>query len=165
MRERLQQRGRLPVGEWVDVKSTADQLLALSIQRFEEIAGNLRIEIGSLNRDFTFSARGGEHQPHYLLYTAYHHTADFREYDAGAELCLDAGQPDNIVLSFHGIGPRFRGLIGIAAWLVIAGRLIPIEEGSYQINYAEDGVHALARFAPWLDRVIVRGLNEWRKTL
>jgi hypothetical protein len=69
-------------------------------------------------------------------------------------------------ISFHGIGPRFRGLIGVVGYLFIQGTgSLPIEGATFQLNYEEDLETAKARFSPWLDGVIVRGLNEWRRSL
>ena len=92
--------------------------------------------------------------------------ADFSEYDQCLLLRLNARRPDGLILSFHGIGPRYRGIVGVVAYLQVQGagpRLI--EGGTFQINYEEDAAKAQERFSPWLERVIVKGLEAWRQTL
>lgn len=80
-----------------------------------------------------------------------------------AQLNLQTGTPAALVLSFQAIGPRFRGLIGVVAYLTILATLI--DGGTFQINYEEDLASAEKRFSAWLDRVTVNGLNMWRLTL
>jgi hypothetical protein len=41
----------------------------------------------------------------------------------------------------------------------------PSEGATFQINYEEDLETAKRRFSQWLNGVIVRGLNEWRRSL
>lgn len=38
-------------------------------------------------------------------------------------------------------------------------------EGPFTVNYEEDLTSTQGRFGPWLERVIVDGLNAWRRTL
>jgi hypothetical protein len=94
------------------------------------------------------------------------HIADYAEYNASLVLSLNTGRQDNLVLSFHGLGPRYRGIIGVVAYLSLEGaEPVLIKDGTFQINYEEDVANAQTRFSNWLDRVIVEGLMEWRRTL
>jgi len=71
-----------------------------------------------------------------------------------------------LTISFRAAGPYSRGLIEVTGRLDIQGsKSRPIEGATFQINYEEDIETAKARFSPWLDGVIVRGLNEWRRSL
>jgi hypothetical protein len=70
------------------------------------------------------------------------------------------------VLTFHAVGPRFHGIIGVLAFLTLQGvEPALIETGTFEVNYVEDLTSAQNRFTVWLERVIIEGLNEWRKTL
>jgi hypothetical protein len=72
----------------------------------------------------------------------------------------------SIALSFYALGPRFHGIIGVAAHLLIQdAQPALIKEGTFQINYAEERAAAQTRFSGWLERIVVEGLNQWRKTL
>jgi fido (protein-threonine AMPylation protein) len=66
-----------------------------------------------------------------------------------------------------------RGKLSLREWLTAkatASKLcdltvILVPGGTFLINYAEDLATAQKRFEPWLERVIVEGLNAWRRTL
>jgi len=169
-RDRLLQRGKLPLKEWLAAKETATKLVAFAAQQLGKTATELTNEIGSLRSGFGFGASGGP-QGGYdnIRATAVQkagYAANFNDYNATANLSLNAGRPDSLTLSFHGIGPRYRGLIGVVAYLVIQGaEPKPIEGGTFQINYEEEFSSAQTRFSAWLDRVVIEGLNAWRRTL
>jgi hypothetical protein len=83
-----------------------------------------------------------------------------------AQVQLNAGRPDSLIFSFHALGPRYRGIMGVAAYLFIEGTgPNRIEGGTFQTNYREDPETTFARFGPWLDRITTQGLNQWRLTL
>jgi len=169
-RDRLLQRGRLPLREWLAAKDTADRLRPSAGRRFGQIADELRKEIGGLGTGFSFGWFDGAQQVDNnaranALQRA-GHVADLGEINAAVGLSLNAGQQASLVLSFHGIGPHYRGIIGVVAYLDIPGaEPLLINDGTFQINYAEDAATAQTRFSAWLERAIVEGLNEWRKTL
>jgi Fic family protein len=168
VRDRLQQRGRLSLTEWLAAKDTANKLHQAAMQRFQKVAHELQEEIGSLGTGIAFRALVGvpSADAHTKAVQDAGHATDLNEYNASAHLALIAGRNDAIVLSFHALGPRFRGIVGVVAYLFLqlAGPVL-IEDGTFQINYAEDLATAQTRFSAWLERVIVEGLNEWRKTL
>jgi len=168
VRDRLMHRGRLPMTEWAGAKETAAQLLQLAGQEIEDVATELRLKIGNLG-EFDFGVRHGS-APADPVREAAIRTAgtvpDFAEYNQTVRLGLNTGRTEALVISFHGIGPRFRGFIGVVGYLSIPGlETLLVEEAAFQINYEEDVETAKARFLTWLDGVIVRGLNEWRHSL
>jgi hypothetical protein len=170
VRDRLMQRGKLPLREWLKANDTAGQLVVSATKRFQAIAQQLREEIASLGGRFSFQAasgNGGTGDP--ALKKAIQeasHTPDFDEYNKLVFLKLAAGRSDVLVLSFYALGPRYHGFIGVVAYLALEGaEPIMIQDGRFQINYAEELSVALSRFDPWLERVIVEGLNQWRRTL
>jgi Fic family protein len=169
-RDRLMQRGKLPRTEWLAAKETAKQLVNVAMEQLGKASAELATEIGSLGTNFSFNASGGVEGGHdnfqeaAVLKAGY--VPDFAYFNAAAHLFLNAGRPVYLVLSFHGIGPRIRGLIGVVAYLQTQGSEPSlIEGGTFQINYEEDPASAQTRFSAWLDRVIVAGLNAWRVTL
>ncbi|HEY3823340.1 MAG TPA: Fic family protein [Bryobacteraceae bacterium] len=169
-RDRLRQKGRLPLKEWLRAKETAAQLVQLTAQQLTTVSTELKDEIGQLGPGFDFGVwKGpaiGPNQRRSAAIAEAGMTPDFDEYTEVVGLNLHTGNHESLAISFHGIGPRLRGLIGVVAYLeipTIAGLLI--EGGTFQINYEEDLETAKARFAPWLNQVIVRGLNRWRQTL
>ena len=164
VRDRLMQRGKLSskAKEWHKAKDTADQLIALAKQRLGVIAGQLREEIPSHGWQFSFSTTEvtGKTIP------GAGHILDFMAYNKAVQLQLLTERADALVLSFYALGPVYRGFIGVVPHLSIEGagpKLI--EDSAYQINYEEDLTSSQARFSIWLERVIVEGLNQWRRTL
>jgi prophage maintenance system killer protein len=169
-RDRLRQRGKLPLREWLAAKETANKMLEFGVQRLGQIAQELQQEIGSIGTGFGFRANGGisngyDNSREIVVQRA-GHVANFGEYNALAQLTLTTGRTDNLVLSLHSIGPRYQGIIGVVAYfLPQGGEPVLIKEGIFQINYEEQLGMAQTRFSAWLERVIVEGLSEWRKTL
>jgi Fic family protein len=168
-RDRLLQRGKLPLKEWLAVKETAKELRESVAHRLRAISQQLVQEIGSLGRRFSFEVVEGHQDISDCTRTKViqkaGQIADFNEYNAVWHLALNAGREDSLNISFHAIGPRFRGIIGVTAYLIIE-RAEPILVGSsFQINYEEELAHAQGRFAEWLERTIVEALEEWRRTL
>jgi|HubBroStandDraft_1064217.scaffolds.fasta_scaffold01072_3 fido (protein-threonine AMPylation protein) len=168
VRDRLLQRGKLSQREWLQAKQTAGQMHQFALKRFGKVAQELQEEIGSLGKGLSFGSVNGVSNaaPNAKVVQDAGHAADFGEYQAAAQLSLSTGRRDAIVLSFHALGPRFHGIIGAVAYLLLQGaEPVPVKHGTFLINYEEDLATAQTRFSAWLERVIVEGLNEWRKTL
>jgi Fic family protein len=168
VRDRLMLRGKLSPKEWFQAKQTATTLYQSATQRLQRVAQELEEEIGSLGTGLAFRTIAGP--PNNNAYSKAvrdaGHAADFAEYNQAVQLVLSTGRNDAIVLSFHALGRRFHGIIGVVAYLFLeSAEPILIKDGTFQINYAEDLATAQTRFSAWLERVIVEGLNEWRKTL
>ena len=168
-RDRLLQRGRLPPKEWLVAKDTANQLAAFAMERFSQILNQLIQEIGSADKGFKFSAghgTGGSTDVRARIVEKAGQVAAFAEYNAVVHLSLNAGRDDALVLSFHALGPRYRGIVGVVAYLAVPGQEPTlIKGGAFQINYAENPTNAQNRFSAWLEHVILEGLTEWRRTL
>ena len=49
--------------------------------------------------------------------------------------------------------------------LVVRGESDLLEGGSFQINYEEDLTSVQPRFSAWLERMIVEGLEAWRRRM
>jgi Fic family protein len=164
VRDRLMQRGKLPTKEWTRAKVTAEQLYKLATQQLGTVSNELGLEIGGFN--FRVSSLGAPDDLRDSSVRAAGIVPDFVEYDQVVTLRLNTGRDEALVISFQGIGPHFRGLIGVVGFLAIHGsEPLPVEGAVFQINYEEDLENAKARFSPWLEGVIVRGLNEWRRSL
>ncbi len=167
-RDRLVQRGSLSLKEWLAAKENATKLFQFAEQRFQQIMQDLRREIAS--EGFGFEASGGlkwadtNTRAKAVLKTD--QVANYAEFDASVQLSLYTGRRAILALSFHGVGPHFRGLVGVVAYFLPQGaEPTPSEGGTFLVNYEEDLATAQTRFSAWLERVIVEGLNEWRRTL
>jgi hypothetical protein len=170
-RDRLIQRGRLPLKDWVRVKDTAFQLWRIAGKRLEIVSRELNSEIGNLSPGFSFSPESGSQEGinewRELGVRESGQVPEFREFNARSGLMLNTGRNEALEISFHAIGPHFRGFVGAVGYLLIRGSqtVVHLKASAFQTNYEEDLETAKTRFSAWLDNIIVRGLDEWRRAL
>ncbi len=62
VRDRLLQRGRVPLKEWLAAKDIANNLVNAATQRFWQISQQLQQEIGGAAKGFSFASSGGQEQ-------------------------------------------------------------------------------------------------------
>jgi Fic family protein len=173
VRDRLLQRGRVPLKEWLAAKDIANNLVNAATQRFWQISQQLEQEIGGGAKGFSFASSGGQEQsptPADDVLTKVvqnaGYIANFGEYSKLVQLFLNTDRHDWFGLTFHSVGPRYRGIIGVLAYLVVQGKEPQlIEGGSFQVNYEEGSATAQTRFSTWLEKMIVEGLGAWRRSL
>ncbi|MGQ0824012.1 MAG: hypothetical protein ACT4OX_03090 [Actinomycetota bacterium] len=106
--------------------------------------------------------------------TALGYYANSREFHEWARLGLitENGRAE-ILVSFHGIGVDYRGLVGVSISFYrrqeaddIEHQIIelqPISSELFQINYKEDPASVERRFRPWLEAGPLAGLDQWRR--
>jgi prophage maintenance system killer protein len=168
IRDRLVQRGKISPDEWLVAKQTATQLMQLSTNRLTQLSNTLAMQVGRAAEGFTFSigTRRGLNLDETRLLEKMGQVPDPSEFHSVVQLGMSTTRPDAFVVTAYAVGPRYRGIIGVIGYLVIQGaEPAVIEGGSFQVNYEENLESAKARFSPWLERVIVNGLDQWRRTL
>jgi Fic family protein len=168
IRDRLVQRGKISPDEWLTTKQTAAQLIQLANGRLTQLSNSLATQVGRAAKGFTFSVggRGGIASNETLLIVKIGQVADPAEFVSAVQLGMNTIRPDAFVIMAYALGPRYRGIIALIAYLSINGsESTLIEGGTFQINYEEDLASAKARFSVWLENVIVKGLDQWRRTL
>jgi len=170
VRDRLIQRGKLTPKTWLAANDTAGKLRSIAEKRFGLLADQLNAEIGRTGDGYYFrpvsSQPNAVDEPRKDAVIRAGHSADLATYNALEQLSLHARRPDMLSLSFHALGPRYRGIIGVVAYLLVEGAEPKlIEGGRFLINYEEDSKNAETRFSTWLEQVIIEGLKEWRRTL
>lgn len=168
-RERLVHRGTLTPKEWLQAKPTAESLAQIARTRLGQVAMELMQEIGGTGKGFQFAVAERFPEDADKRLKAIQQAgqeADLAEYSREAHLLLKTNTSVTFKLSFHALGPRYRGIIGVVAFLQpLREEPIKLEGGTFQINYEEDLASAESRFKPWFEHVIVEGLNEWRGRL
>lgn len=170
LKDRLVKRGKFPIPEWLLAKETAEQLVALAGKSLQPVADDLQAHIGSmrLNSFFAVATSKSEYDLSELqsILRDAGIVSNPVEFYTSVHLALSGDPPEWLSIGFVAIGSHFRGLVGAVGILKLGGsRPVLIDVPLFQINYEEDLETAKARFAPWLDRVIVGGLDEWRKRL
>ena len=84
---------------------------------------------------------------------------------------IETTLPYKLVISFHGQGEPFTGIMAVSAFLEMAspGRWGYLSEGLsseiFQFTAYELEESAIERFQSWLDEVILNGINNWRQQL
>jgi Fic family protein len=168
IRDRLLQRGRISPDEWLITKQTARQLMQLADSRLSQLSNSLATEIGRAAKefDFTVGQRREIDSDEASIIAKIDQVADPVEFTFVVQLQMLTTRPDAFVIAAYALGPRYRGIVGVIAYLAVyEAEPELIEGGTFQINYEEDLESAKARFSPWLEGVIVKGLDQWRRTL
>jgi len=57
-------------------------------------------------------------------------------------------------------------LVAFAAYFTRGdGQVIPLSDDVFRITYNENVNDVVRRFIPWLEKALINGLAEWRRTL
>jgi Fic family protein len=167
VRDRLIQRGKLALPGLRKAEETASRLGQFASQRLQEIAQQMDREMSEVGKDvhFELTAASGEIERARVLETI-GQVPQLEEYNDLLGLRMEAGRRDRLMLSFHALGPQYRGIIGVVAYLALEGKEPKaLEGGTFQINYEEELASVQERFLHWWERMIVEGLNRWRESL
>lgn len=165
---RLRQAGKYPPNEWQAAIETANRLAEFARQRLQEIAGGLSKQTNALAGNFTFGSLNtlavGER--HVKLARDAGYLVDLPAYSRTVRLDLRASTSGSLVISFSALGARYHGIIAAVASIDLQGsEPYMLQGGTLLINYEEKYDSAQRRFAAWLEKMIVAGLNKWRATL
>jgi Fic family protein len=151
---------------WMKAKNTADRLLEIATHRLQEIAQALREEISYQRPEFKFRVANGMFGSMGVDKRELGYEPNKHVYECDRRLSLDASEDKkHIEIQAHGIGSKFRGLIGIAAVFHDVGLGVHLAKEPFQVNYAETYGNAERRFRPWLEESLVSALTMWRKSL
>jgi len=187
MRDLYKRRGESLRQEWNRSKSTADELLDEAKQRLGDIVDLLKEQIGPLaapGQQFQFfvdHSQVGDDRSHWFRFQliqtarALGYFANFGVYHKWARLVLDTEGRSEILVSLHGIGHDYRGLlVGTACYYrrdvsgddqLNVSDVVPLCDEPFQVNYKEPVDEARQRFEAWWSPVIVTGLEAVRRTL
>jgi Fic family protein len=183
-RDRLAQRESARRTEWEKAKTTARELQLAAKHRLQEIAERLSAETSSFFRAPRYrvdnEAEGGARDHYFrwqIIETARQldYYANTTEYRAWTRLVIKADSQAEILISFHGAGHEFRGVLAVSGCFfhreeTEAGKseiadVTPLSEEIFQINYRELQQDAETRFREWLEGVLVKGLGFWQAGL
>ena len=169
-------------GEWATAKDTAEAVRRAAAERLEQVASRLKRELRPLGGAWRFSVdeeRSSGNRGHWfrsqLIDTAKHldYFADPASYHSWVRLIIrGASGQSEIVVSLHGIGHEFRGLLAVSAFFFRREEtekrerevvdVTPLLDEVFHINYVETADETVVRFEPWLDDALVQGLECWR---
>ncbi len=93
----------------------------------------------------------------------------------GIELEKAKETQSQLLLSFHGLGIEFIGILAVSAYILyweFTGRSteqpgdgLPLSKEVFQFTYNENKLEVVERFQKWLNDALVEGLNRWNKEL
>ena len=195
--ERLRDRQAELVQERGRVFSLAGSLEDFTHDRFGEVRDELQQELATVAPNievFVDRAKDQEERDHYfrsqiidaareLEYFANTRTYRswirlvIREHRQSVELANsdDPSSQTQILLSFHGIGQEFRGVL-VASSMIFRRELsedewtqtsdsTPLSNSVFQFNYRDTEGSIIARFSPWLEDCLIVGLRRWQEQL
>lgn len=161
---------------------TADSLQILAKQRLEEIASEVNQTLHDQNpryRAFMFEAARSSEKSNYHYHQIIQcvkqleYFAHLPFYQAWAALAIITDERTEILFSFHGIGHEDAGILGCSAMFYskevtetgerIAREVMPLADSPFEFNYIDDSTDVQRRFRKWLDKCVLRGLDEWRQ--
>jgi len=155
--------------EWLRAKDVAQHLYNRAIQRLNYAAKKLRDEIASVRPDFKFnvaSANVSRSAEITRVAGELRYSANLSGYHQLIELKFYTSRSAALVISFHEVGASYRGIIGVSAFFQVEGeKAVPVCDEFFQINYEEEQSQAEARFDPWLEQGVVRGLALWQRSI
>jgi hypothetical protein len=162
--------GRIIPAQYLTAKHLAGGLGNIVLGRFNGMADRLRNEISSVDPTFEFSpGTFGQAPANEIRMVAekLKYDPNTRDYQNSVLFSLKtAGVTSRIVVSFHGVGAAFRGLlVAIAYFQVGDGAAVPLSEDVFRISYQEAQNELVPRFEKWLEPCIVEGIAHWRRTL
>jgi fido (protein-threonine AMPylation protein) len=170
-RDMLVNLGRIAPAEHARAKDVAAQLQNDSGNRLFSMGAMLNKDIARVDSRFSFvtanivdafpvdEIRSLGEQLHYDLGNRDYFHCRVLEFRVGTV-------QSRITVSFHIIGPAFRGLIGVLAYFTHDGGLpAPLCEDIFTISYNEPADQVGKRFSVWLDKCLIEGLAAWRRTL
>jgi Fic family protein len=163
----------LDPGVWVQAKNTADKLMELAGNRLQGVAASLKREISEVRPEYDFTTTTGFFGSMGVSNEELGYKPNKEVYERDRRLALEADSiKAQIEVQAHGIGSKFRGLIGIVVVFFGGSKLefgtkktSLASRETFQVNYAESYEQSERRFLPWLDESLVNALTIWRKGL
>jgi hypothetical protein len=158
-------------------------LEGLAFDRLSQLASQLEHELKQIDSKYwSIATRSDEGESDHwfkseIIKTAkgLGYYANLRTYRSWVQIRIGEERVAKIVISFHGLGVAFLGLMAVSAFLEFREANEHNEaapEGPYtvctdifQFSYRDDVERICARFNPWLEQVILIGLEQWRKQL
>jgi Fic family protein len=165
-------------------KRTARLLHQFTEKTLESLAEKLRSDLGPLSPDFHFrvdkETNEGQRR-HYFkgqvieVAKALDYFASISVYHDWCRLILRTDDQSEILVSFHGIGYEYRGVLAASVGFY---KRVETEEKErettkatnacetvFQMNYVEDPNQTKIRFEQWLRESITRAMEMWRTGL
>ncbi|MEC4812597.1 MAG: Fic family protein [Scytonema sp. PMC 1069.18] len=161
---------------------TAEKLENVAEEKFGEIALALNNELKTIEASYFANVKRSDESNDYwfiqqsiLVAKALEYYADTRTYRSWVRLKIQEDRQTEIVLSFHALGFDFFGIMATSAFIEYRDKSEEQQVTSekpqilcseiFQFSYTEQEDSVIQRFQPWLENVLLEGLDKWRKQL
>lgn len=183
IKRKLAVRRRALEREWLEAFANAKRLHAAASRRLQEVRTMLEDALAGYDAltFFVDEAHDEDERSHWfhsqIVSTAKElgYYADTRRYRSWLRLVMKDGSQTQLLVSFHGIGFQFQGVLACSAtWF----RRVPAEDGGtetegastlsdevFQFTYKELAEEIEPRFMDWLEASVERGLALWERSV
>lgn len=187
IRDDLEKRRTAHLPEWDRAKDMSGALLDMAEKKLERLAEELTSALNSYappNRLFEFVVHRnhpGDDKAHRFRYQvvetakAHGYFANIGSYHGWARLALKTTGMLDILLSLHGLGQEYRGVVvgslcifekdPEGGYVIPTANVVPLTDELFQVNYKESEAAVVDRFANWLDQGLVAGLAAAHKLM
>ena len=160
----------------------AEKLEDMAEKKFGEVALTLNNELKDIEEVYFCDVKRSDKSNDYwfrqqIIQTAkaLEYYADTRTYRSWVRLKIKEDRQTEIILSFHALGFEFLGIMAASAFIEYRDRTDEQEVTSdiprilcnevFQFSYNEQEDTVVQRFLPWLNNILLVGLDQWRKQL
>lgn len=180
--ERLRARRKGKVEERAAVFELARQLSDLVDRRFQRIREQVADALLAIDPRYQAQVeRSAEEYSHWFrnqiieIAKQMGYYADTRIYRSWNRVKIREERQTEIIVAFHGMGWEVPGIVAVSAFLEFRDKNEngttdidgphPLCEEVFQFSAGEETHEVRDRFEPWLERVLLVGLAEWRRQL
>lgn len=180
--ERLKARFEGQIEKQREVFILSDRLKQIALGRMNQVAQEVDDEIKGIRSGYLANVDANDEDNTFwfkkqivVAARSSNYFADTRTYAAWVRLKIREERQTELVISFHSIGAEFVGVLGVSAFLEHRDRTEEGEisiEGPYilsqeifQFAFNEKRESVERRFLPWLERVLVSGIDQWRRQI
>ena len=162
--------GRITPKEYLQAQAFAQDLVNVTLGKVNGIVGTLRSGIGQVDATFQFSAGVLGGPPTNELRSVAEklkYDPNVTAYHQAIEMMFKSGAATSrLIVSFHGVGAAFRGLIVAAAYFQMGTDTpTPLADDIFRINFQDSLEELRPRFDGWLESCLINGIAAWRQTL
>jgi len=166
------------------VLAVGDVLHHLATIRLTEVAREITGSIQDLGFGFkanaSWAARDTVEAGYYRLQIVkatnqLEYDPNFNSFKSWCLLGIKMESLSEILISFHGLGREFTGVLAIVALFytkhftfggtTIIGDVVPLSDDPFILTYDEPERDVIDRFRPWLEERLILGLDRWRKMI
>ena len=183
IKDRLDMRRQEYYAQLRSVFSVGDHLCDFARKLFTDTAVFLEDQLNPNNPSFKAVVDTSSEQNDFwfkrqIIHTAhtFEYYADTKTYRKWTKLKLLEDPVSQMVVSFHSLGVEFTGVLAASAFIefrtqeednqdqTYAGPKVICEE-VFTFSYSDDKKRVKTRFENWLKRVIIIGIDQWRRQL